>query len=564
VRRLLFFFLASILGAQVCFAAPEIPTGLTLTPYETEIGVAWNANADGSTVGYYLHWGIEEDHLTTRLTVENSNAESYTITGLEPNTEYFVAISAFDASSVESGLSGIGSATTVSDETAPITPTGFAVADPRNDVKESTVDLRWNLDLEEEGVSYYSIYIASSSGNYYTAVQVASSFDGAHLDGLDSSKRYYFALSATDDSGNESSKSSELTVDTLPDTNPPHRPGNVEAVITGDGEITVTFDGNNPGMVDLDGYRLYATDMDSGRSSQVDLGAATKYVLSDLDIGTSYRFEVTSLDLWDNESAPSGSVLVTLERIETLLGDEEAFKSGCFIDSAGGPGLWIFGIAATVLAFLLPFYSLIRRQILRSLFGVFFVAIFLSVLVPHSWAEEKNAVGVKLGYLIPSDEKRKEIYEDDPYSITLFYERILSKYLSVDVNVGYMGQQGRLKTTSGAPTDLESKLRVFPIYGTVNFNFPVTPLIVPFAGLGLDYWFYSEKSDLGDTDAFDDDYGVAGYHGRAGIKLLTGEGSFYRRIGVVFEGLFSVIDRFGKNEIDLGGWSLQGGVFYTF
>jgi len=56
---------------------------------------------------------------------------------------------------------------------------------------------------------------------------------------------------------------------------------------------------------------------------------------------------------------------------------------------------------------------------------------------------------------------------------------------------------------------------------------------------------------------------VGGFHGKAGLKLYNTDAD-YKGTGVVLEGSYSQIDRFGDNDTDIGGWTFKFGFFYQF
>jgi hypothetical protein len=57
---------------------------------------------------------------------------------------------------------------------------------------------------------------------------------------------------------------------------------------------------------------------------------------------------------------------------------------------------------------------------------------------------------------------------------------------------------------------------------------------------------------------------VGGYHGKAGVTLMTADEDWIDRSGVTLEFMYSIIDKFGDNEIDLGGMSFNISLFYKF
>ena len=58
-------------------------------------------------------------------------------------------------------------------------------------------------------------------------------------------------------------------------------PANIIVKITGKNELTVSFDGNNKGMVDIKGYNIYLG-ISPGEYKKNDLGNNNSYTFSDL------------------------------------------------------------------------------------------------------------------------------------------------------------------------------------------------------------------------------------------------------------------------------------------
>jgi hypothetical protein len=56
---------------------------------------------------------------------------------------------------------------------------------------------------------------------------------------------------------------------------------------------------------------------------------------------------------------------------------------------------------------------------------------------------------------------------------------------------------------------------------------------------------------------------VAGYHAKTGLMLFNTEKRF-EGSGAFIETGFSSVDRFGQNDIDIGGWITELGFFYRF
>jgi hypothetical protein len=56
---------------------------------------------------------------------------------------------------------------------------------------------------------------------------------------------------------------------------------------------------------------------------------------------------------------------------------------------------------------------------------------------------------------------------------------------------------------------------------------------------------------------------VGGYHGTAGLRFYSADEK-YSGIGLLLESSYSQVDRFGANQIDIGGWFFKVGFFKQF
>ena len=125
--------------------AADVPTDVTLTAGETTIDVAWTGDNDAD--GYYVYWGTESDELDNRVTLDDSET-SYTITDLETETEYFVAVSSYE-DDVESNQSTVASITTLAEGEELLTPGGLSVTS-LDDITQTSVGLKWDRNTDAD------------------------------------------------------------------------------------------------------------------------------------------------------------------------------------------------------------------------------------------------------------------------------------------------------------------------------------------------------------------------------------------------------------------------------
>lgn len=80
------------------------PGGLTFTNISSQastqdtgsISIEWTANPESDTAGYKVYWDIDSGYPYSNV-VDVGNVSSHTLTNLEPNTTYFIAVTAYDS-----------------------------------------------------------------------------------------------------------------------------------------------------------------------------------------------------------------------------------------------------------------------------------------------------------------------------------------------------------------------------------------------------------------------------------------------------------------------------------
>ena len=609
-----FVIIAILFYPAVTFAVPSTPTNLEPVPGDEVIEVSWTANTDAVS-GYYIYLGTAEDNLDLRHTISDPAAESYSFTGLSSGTTYYIAVSAFDDSG-ESLLSEIASTTTLTGS-VPEIPAGFSITS-LNDITSSSTALKWELNSEED-LDYYNVYTGIVSGSYFMSEETSGPDINSYIvTGLDSSERYYFALSAVDTSGNESEKGDELIVDTLPDENPPNVPGRPSAEITGAMEVTITFNGNNDGMADLGGYRVHYGTAAGSYDTTVDTEGNASAVISSLSVGDTYYFAVSSYDTRGNESGNSEEGSIVIEEMESFLKDAD-IKEGCFIATAvfgsyDHPAVKIFRkfrddylltnrvgkrfvhyyysygpaasrvvkdhprLRAPMILLLMPL--LVISFLFTSIGPIPSLLLFFTSIMLWRWrsgrlaiilvvflcgtanADGSNAAGIKGGLFSPSDSLQRAVYNNNLNPIALFYERRLSSNVSFEIEAGYIESNGTALTASGRATGFKTEMTLAPLAASLKWNFKAAPFIRPFLGAGFDYWFYKET-----VESTNYNIEVSGYHGKAGVNLFQVSNSFgdeLKNTFLVLEAVYSQIDHFGDNKTDLGGLFFNLGAGWRF
>jgi hypothetical protein len=504
-------------------AGLDAPQNIFLAPNTHSITIEWDGVT--GTDFYTVYWGTTAN--LAHEPVDVRGRERHTLSNLRPDTLYFFALSA----STNFGQEGVRSATE-SVRTLPVPPSApvnFWITDIES-ITETSVGLVWETPVSSD-IDVYRIYYGTVSDQYDRQVEVDGAANNVTVDGLLPNTRYYFniisIIETSDGLAEESGKAGELIIDTLPDNMPPDTPEQISGLLTNDREITISITAGNRRMADFSGVVIRYGQTPGMPDHSFDIGTQTRHVFTGLPIQTTWHFEAVAYDHAGNTSPPTEEISISVDNLESYTDQFEDFKSGCFIRSLGSLG----SLGETDRK---PAYDV---------------------------NQNKNKIGISGGYYRPSESDFKDFYGRDNYPVFLFYERSLHRYFAIDFKAGYMRSTGKLRAESGAMTGLDATFTIVPTSASINFRFPLGSYVWGFAGVGPDYWYVRETSDLAEYD--DISKWVGGYHGRAGIWLYNMD-SRYSRWGMLFETQYSVVDRFGNNDLDLGGFLFLIGAFYSF
>jgi fibronectin type 3 domain-containing protein len=538
---------------------PNVPSNVTLSSLsQTQIKVTWQGDADADN--YTIYWGLTTDASDDSNTV-GSSIRTFTITGLTAGTKYYVSVSASNNSGTSSKSSPVN-ATTQADTVKPATPTGFTVTSIR-EITLNSVPLKWDKNAESD-LEHYIIYYGLESGSLdQQDADTTKDSSSLIVTGLSSSTRYYFAISAVDDSGNESDKSSEIVVDTVVDNIPPFVPV-LSAAMSGQNSITVKLSNNNSGMVDYAGAIVYYGNAPGDLSQSVDVGDNMTFVINNLPEGKTWYLAALSYDVHDNKSAKSSEISIKIEDTQSYLGQSGKFDGGCFIQTISSQAsrlqmLWLV-LLMTGIILCLNFKKLIKIVICCLI-------ILLSAMSMDASAEEaavikQNMVGISGAYFVPSESDFSDYYDESVFPVFIFYDRVLYKFISADIEAGYFKENGHMLTVSGGKTEIGSDITMVPVSASLKASKAIMPYIVGYIGTGFDYWYCNENTDSNAPDSDNEEW-VGGYHFKGGLKLYNMDKQF-ENTGAIVECDYAVIDKFGSNDLNVGGLTLKLGFFYQF
>jgi chitodextrinase len=180
-------------GACADTQAPTAPSGpVSTSRSQNSIALAWTGSTDNvGVVGYGLYRG------GTR--VGTSVGTTGVFSGLACNTNYSLAVDAYDAAGNRSATSGVllVSTTACPDTAPPSAPTGLSASA----VSQNGLTLSWNASSDNVGVSGYDVYRGG------TKVASVTSTSGVQT-GLACGTSYAFGVIARDAAGNSSPQTS--------------------------------------------------------------------------------------------------------------------------------------------------------------------------------------------------------------------------------------------------------------------------------------------------------------------------------------------------------------------
>ena len=274
-----------------------------------------------SDVGFEALPSIEGADFTTGLT-------TYVDSGLVGGTSFFYKVQSIGRGTLVSEYSVFVGATALADEVAPGAPVDLAAVADENDF--GRVIISWNAPLRDAdnaqltGLEVYTVYRSVDTNTSFVAVGQVDSGNRQLVDtGLDESTSYFYAVTASDEAGNEGPRSSPVQVRTKgPDRDAPEPPQNLSAIPSEEDFGRIVLRWNAP-IADADGGELSGLDRfvvfrsKGGNSSFVPIDtldvSLREYTDQDLEALTNYVYTVSALDEAGNESVRAQSVQVRTE-----------------------------------------------------------------------------------------------------------------------------------------------------------------------------------------------------------------------------------------------------------
>lgn len=320
------------------FATPDItpPTFIGLasanTISTTQIDLDWTATAatddvtTSSNIEYliYVSLTLGGENFTIPSFITSPGATTYSVTGLNPTTDYYFVVRARDeAGNVDSNIvEYLATTLTPTDVTLP-TFGGLDTATASTTTLE--IDLSWTAATDDTSASAnitYLVYTSTASGGQNFAVPDFTTSAGVTtytITGLQSATEYFIVVRARDEAGNVDTNTIERSAVT-PDTQPPAFGGVAGATAISSSQIDISW---TAATDDLSAsanivYLVYMSTTSGGQNfgtaNYTTVPGAVTYSVTGLLSSTTYYFVVRAVDEAGNidtnlieQSATTGS-----------------------------------------------------------------------------------------------------------------------------------------------------------------------------------------------------------------------------------------------------------------
>ena len=297
------------------------------------ISLSWNYQVKGgSSKDVHLEVGIKGELANGKFwkTEPSQKKKSHLITGLKPDTEYSIYVSAFDKDDEQlcqypDTDEGLVVKTAIEDTEAPdVSSTTLKVTD----VSSEGFTVVWKKATDkvtaDEEIAY-SVGLKESGETELLVSQVVHDIDSFVFTGVEPGKTYEVIVSACDEAGNETMYDSEfVTVPVPKDTDEP-KVGSREITVTDRtcDSISIEWERAKDNVTEDDKIR-YAVYLSEGGDFEIkeEAPGICSYTFTGLKPETSYVFKVKAFDDAGNDMAYSQDADMTLAKAETTTVDD--------------------------------------------------------------------------------------------------------------------------------------------------------------------------------------------------------------------------------------------------
>jgi len=313
--------LSNFASAQANEAPPVLatPRNVTATGSIGRITLSWSANTETQLTGYRV-LKYTDPSQTTALATFSSVKTTFVDSPLAQGQTFVYRVQALGSGGVTSDLSLFASATTLIDDSAPATPSPFAAVLNGS----TTIKLSWSAPRKDSnggdltGLSGFVIYraVGTASAGLTALASVDSTLRTFENGSLAFNTTYIYQISAIDASGNESPRSSSVTLTTTTQGASIAAPTNVSATYNGNATpVNVTVTWTPPAS--FDSFLIQRATLSAGSSTPsafttLALGqTGTSYVDTSIQSGITYVYRI-STNLSGQISDPSSNSVIPI------------------------------------------------------------------------------------------------------------------------------------------------------------------------------------------------------------------------------------------------------------
>jgi fibronectin type 3 domain-containing protein len=266
--------------------APTVPTGLSATPGNAQVGLSWSACA--SATAYHVKRATVSGGPYTQVSAPT--ATTFTDTSLTNGTKYYYVVSAANSAGESANSAEVSAMPVLA---IPAVPTGLSAT-----AGNAQVGLSWSASA---GATAYHVKRATVSGGPYA--QISAPTGTTFTDsGVTNGTKYYYVVSAVNASG-ESANSGEASA--TPQLGVPAAPGGLHAT-AGNAQVSLSWNVSSGAT----SYHVKRSTTSGSGYTTIASPATTTYSDTTVTNGTTYYYVVSALN-GAGESANSSQASAT-------------------------------------------------------------------------------------------------------------------------------------------------------------------------------------------------------------------------------------------------------------